>query len=271
MAMEQYTQESVPQNSFIKDNETSSDKWKSLTESIDDFENNPSSGFDCNICLDSVQDPVVTLCGHLYCWPCIYKWIQHQNTSPETPKKHKPQCPVCKQDISQKTLVPLYGRDQTTKPESDDKGLDLGMVIPRRPLSPSCGAVRSATEQVNDRGHQLQTQFVINPTSPTTGMLGEMVYGGVFGNTQTSLYAYPNSYNLVAVSTQRARRHAIQADRSLGRICSKQQRDSKSTLECFEPEKPGCLKRPNNIQSLEVKRFMIEESDEIYEEMKKVK
>jgi len=36
---------------------------------------NGSSGFDCNICLENVQDPVVTLCGHLYCWPCIYKWL----------------------------------------------------------------------------------------------------------------------------------------------------------------------------------------------------
>ncbi|CAD5327030.1 unnamed protein product [Arabidopsis thaliana] len=24
---------------------------------------------------DSVQEPVVTLCGHLFCWPCIHKWL----------------------------------------------------------------------------------------------------------------------------------------------------------------------------------------------------
>ncbi|VAI58924.1 unnamed protein product [Triticum turgidum subsp. durum] len=29
--------------------------------------------FDCNICLDFAVEPVVTLCGHLYCWPCIYE------------------------------------------------------------------------------------------------------------------------------------------------------------------------------------------------------
>ncbi|CAI9264122.1 unnamed protein product [Lactuca saligna] len=133
MAMEQYPQETIPQTTFVKDSETTSEKWKSLSESIDESENSPSAGFDCNICLDSVQDPVVTLCGHLYCWPCIYKWIQHQNTSPETPNKHNPQCPVCKHDISQKTLVPLYSQGQTTKPQSEEKGLDLGMSIPRRP------------------------------------------------------------------------------------------------------------------------------------------
>ncbi|CAI9299565.1 unnamed protein product [Lactuca saligna] len=217
MVMEQYPEETVINNNFIKKNETSSEKWKSLSESQEDSENCLSTGFDCNICLDSVEDPVVTLCGHLYCWPCIYKWIKHQNSSPETLVNHNPQCPVCKRDISQKTLVPLYSLGQTTKPQPDEKGLDLRMVIPRRPLSPSCGMVRTPTELINHRVYQ-QTPNVINPTSPTTGMLGEMVYGGIFGNTQTSLYVYPNSYNLVAVSTQRARRHAIQADRSLGRI-----------------------------------------------------
>ena len=31
--------------------------------------------FECNICLELAQDPVVTQCGHLYCWPCIYKYV----------------------------------------------------------------------------------------------------------------------------------------------------------------------------------------------------
>ena len=25
--------------------------------------------FECNICLDTASQPVVTLCGHLFCWP----------------------------------------------------------------------------------------------------------------------------------------------------------------------------------------------------------
>ncbi|KAJ0967082.1 hypothetical protein J5N97_023999 [Dioscorea zingiberensis] len=62
--------------------------------------------FDCNICLDFAEDPVVTLCGHLYCWPCIYKWMQVQAQTQQ-------QCPVCKAALSENTLVPLYGRGCT--------------------------------------------------------------------------------------------------------------------------------------------------------------
>ena len=31
------------------------------------------SAFECNICYDVAEAPVVTLCGHLYCWPCRYR------------------------------------------------------------------------------------------------------------------------------------------------------------------------------------------------------
>ena len=30
------------------------------------------SPFECNICLDIASEPMLTTCGHLYCWPCIY-------------------------------------------------------------------------------------------------------------------------------------------------------------------------------------------------------
>ena len=66
--------------------------------------------FSCNICYDvspashfsltfhgsrcSLQlasEPVVTLCGHLYCWPCLYRWLQVQS--------HCRTCPVCKAGV----------------------------------------------------------------------------------------------------------------------------------------------------------------------------
>jgi len=33
--------------------------------------------FTCAICLENVSDePVVTKCGHLYCWRCLYQWLE---------------------------------------------------------------------------------------------------------------------------------------------------------------------------------------------------
>ena len=34
-----------------------------------------ASAFECNVCLELASDPVVTLCGHLYCWPCLYRCV----------------------------------------------------------------------------------------------------------------------------------------------------------------------------------------------------
>ncbi|XP_049823528.1 E3 ubiquitin-protein ligase RNF185 [Aethina tumida] len=60
------------------------------------------SMFECNICLDTAKDAVVSLCGHLFCWPCLHQWLE---TRP-----NRQVCPVCKSAISKEKVVPLYGR-----------------------------------------------------------------------------------------------------------------------------------------------------------------
>ncbi|XP_044474429.1 E3 ubiquitin-protein ligase RNF185-like [Mangifera indica] len=79
--------------------------------------------FECNICFDLAQDPIVTLCGHLFCWPCLYKWLHiHSNCQ---------ECPVCKAVIEEEKLVPLYGRGKTS---ADPRSKSIpGVNIPNRP------------------------------------------------------------------------------------------------------------------------------------------
>uniref|UniRef100_A0A3B4BY81 RING-type E3 ubiquitin transferase n=1 Tax=Pygocentrus nattereri TaxID=42514 RepID=A0A3B4BY81_PYGNA len=52
------------------------------------------STFECNICLDTSKDAVISLCGHLF-WP------------------NRQVCPVCKAGISRDKVIPLYGRGST--------------------------------------------------------------------------------------------------------------------------------------------------------------
>nr|CAD7193630.1 unnamed protein product [Timema douglasi] len=55
--------------------------------------------FECNICLDTARDAVVSI------WPCLHQWLE---TRP-----NRQVCPVCKAAISKEKVVPLYGRGST--------------------------------------------------------------------------------------------------------------------------------------------------------------
>lgn len=98
--------------------------------------------FECNICLDAAQEPVVTFCGHLYCWACVYRWL---DISAE------PSCPVCKTTISPKRMVPVYGRG---KPNLDPRAQFVdepfsaanAKAIPDRPRGRRIDGRRVATE-----------------------------------------------------------------------------------------------------------------------------
>uniref|UniRef100_A0A8C5L7U1 E3 ubiquitin-protein ligase RNF n=1 Tax=Jaculus jaculus TaxID=51337 RepID=A0A8C5L7U1_JACJA len=67
------------------------------------------STFECNICLDTAKDAVISLCGHLFCWPCLHHWLE---TRPNLQV-----CPVCKAD----KVIPLYGRGSTGQQDPREK------------------------------------------------------------------------------------------------------------------------------------------------------
>ncbi|XAR59151.1 hypothetical protein NMG60_11014818 [Bertholletia excelsa] len=209
-------------------------EWKAIAAEVES--ENMSGCFDCNICLDFARDPVVTLCGHLYCWPCIHKWFQVQSAS-LTSDEH-PRCPVCKAEISLTMLVPLYGRGQTlegTEPEGK---------IPPRPQALGVQALMTSSlpdqqlphhnpyqnrqysspytyggfeEDSSPPPFSLSGSTAMGAFHPLIGMFGEMVYARVFGNSE-SLYTHPNSYQLGGSRSPRLRRQEMQADKSLSRI-----------------------------------------------------
>lgn len=73
--------------------------------------------WECNICLEPLKDTVCTLCGHLYCWPCLYRWLNTGHTT----------CPVCKAGVNKENVIPIYTRGNDKDPRTQD--------VPERPAS----------------------------------------------------------------------------------------------------------------------------------------
>lgn len=94
------------------------------------------SFFDCNICLDLAKDPVVTCCGHLFCWPCLYRWLHLHSDAKE--------CPVCKGEVTLKNVTPIYGRGKGGARQSED---DSSAKIPVRPQARRVESWRQAIQR----------------------------------------------------------------------------------------------------------------------------
>ncbi|XP_057531184.1 E3 ubiquitin-protein ligase RMA3-like isoform X2 [Amaranthus tricolor] len=185
--------------------------------------------FDCNICFDLAHDPVVTLCGHLYCWACIYKWLHVKSSyfQPEAPEKS---CPVCKANISQTSLIPLYCHSPSHS--SDELRTSNCEVIPPRPTAaPNPLSNQQHTSNLFEshypefRYGTLITSNLVSPTmagiiNPTIELLGELVYTRMFGNTGSSSLSFPlwNSYTSVRFNDPRMRRQELQSEKSLSRV-----------------------------------------------------
>ncbi|KAH0477929.1 MAG: uncharacterized protein KVP18_005177 [Porospora cf. gigantea A] len=71
----------------------------------DDTSEKKFSTFECRVCLEPAVWPVVTACGHLYCWQCLSTWLI----------KGQKECPVCKSGCTEETITPIYsGEEQPT-------------------------------------------------------------------------------------------------------------------------------------------------------------
>jgi E3 ubiquitin-protein ligase RNF5 len=99
-------------------NSTDNNNMKKDTATAEDMD----GAFVCNVCLEPVKDrdPVVTQCGHLYCWPCLYRWL---NT-------HHSTCPMCKAGVTQDNVIPIFIRGSVEDPRTKSSQEH----IPNRPL-----------------------------------------------------------------------------------------------------------------------------------------
>merc|ERR1719491_2044301 len=85
--------------------------------------------FQCNICLEQALEPVVTRCGHLFCWACLHKWLDAQERTQQTPqvpafatsntnRTNGSVCPICKASVTVQNVIPVYTRGSQTDPRN---------------------------------------------------------------------------------------------------------------------------------------------------------
>lgn len=113
------------------------------TQDVKDDDNNKEKGgdsggsmFECNICFDAPRDPVVTRCGHLYCWTCLWRWMRQ--------RAGVSQCPVCKAGVARDTVTPIYGRGRAHGDDPRDRPDPGGPPRPpgqRPPATPNAGGI----------------------------------------------------------------------------------------------------------------------------------
>ncbi|KAJ7556689.1 hypothetical protein O6H91_05G093800 [Diphasiastrum complanatum] len=99
--------------------------------------------FKCNICFSVAQAAVVTFCGHLFCWGCLYPWLHIHSSNNE--------CPVCRGGIPENSIVPIYGRGNASEATSAAGGGSEAPGVeslPPRPRAPRIESLR----QIQDTG-----------------------------------------------------------------------------------------------------------------------
>lgn len=115
---------------YKRDNSHLVAKALEMDSSIKQVEKEAGSFYECNICLDVAKEPILTCCGHLFCWPCFYQVKNIDSTTKD--------CPVCKGEVSDSTVIPIYGNG-----DSDPvRETETGLKIPPRPKACRVESVR---------------------------------------------------------------------------------------------------------------------------------
>ncbi|KAF4397724.1 hypothetical protein G4B88_027593 [Cannabis sativa] len=146
--------------------------------------------FDCNICLEIAMEPILTCCGHLFCWPCFYHLpYEHGNVK---------ECPVCAGEVVESALVPIYGNGDN---KYSRKSKESGLEFPPRP---------QAKRTESKRQFRLSRGIQLPPRIEERIQLLTNIVGNVEGRASSVLNQYETE---PPVSSQR--RDAVNFSRQL--------------------------------------------------------
>lgn len=71
-----------------------------IMENNTNTNSNNKQQIECIICLQFPVEPIVTQCGHIYCWKCIQQWLSD---------KKEMTCAICKNGVDLDNVIPLFG------------------------------------------------------------------------------------------------------------------------------------------------------------------
>ncbi|KAL0533260.1 hypothetical protein IC582_030476 [Cucumis melo] len=135
--------------------------------------NKMGSFFDCNICLDVAKDPILTCCGHLFCWSCFYQLSYVHSNAKE--------CPECQGEVTDTSIIPIYGHGNGNRAQKS-KPNDSGLKVPPRPRAQR---IESMRQQILFRGASSSLiEERIQQISNMIGAMGEQSRSQNFDVTQ---------------------------------------------------------------------------------------
>jgi len=110
-----------PAYSMLKKNfETIIIESKYIIDILNKINNNDDyiNSNDCSICLDTINNPTLTTCGHLFCYNCIKNCLNTKDT-----------CPLCLLNIKGKKLLSIKNNINITTSLINKYGSKLGNLI----------------------------------------------------------------------------------------------------------------------------------------------
>ncbi|KAJ6923790.1 hypothetical protein NC652_017186 [Populus alba x Populus x berolinensis] len=143
-------------NGFLED-EVSQKK-----DDVEKASGNDGSFYDCNICLDLATDPVVTCCGHLFCWPCLYQWLHVHSDAKE--------CPVCKGEVTVKNDLSPPQDSNGSRGAADRTHSILNRIMTYRGMRAEQNPIAPPDEMV-DLTQTRPTGTETGPTRRANGLL----------------------------------------------------------------------------------------------------
>lgn len=113
------------------------------------------SNFECNICLDVAKEAVVSMCGHLFCWACLYRWLDEIDSDSQATKL----CPICRSVVTLEMIIPIYGRGGGENSAND----------PRSRLQPRPPGLRTEVPQPQEQIYQIHILPIEHPRQEIFG------------------------------------------------------------------------------------------------------